>query len=61
MQTLDNDRCHGCHSGGVKRWSDRFLPENKQILGLHLIGEPPVKEDAERNTDLIVPDMRASA
>ena len=37
-----------------KHWSDRFLPEIKAILGLHLIGEPPQEEDAERNTDLIV-------
>jgi hypothetical protein len=37
-----------------KRWSDRFLPQIKQILGLYLIGEPPVEEDQERNTDLIV-------
>lgn len=37
-----------------KRWSDRFLPEIKQILGLHLIGEPPIEEDSERNTDLMV-------
>ena len=37
-----------------KRWSDRFLPEIKSILGVHLIGEPPVEEDAERNTDLMV-------
>jgi hypothetical protein len=37
-----------------KRWSDRFLPEIKRILGEHLIAEPPIEEDAERNTDLIV-------
>lgn len=42
-----------------KRWSDRFLPEIKQILGLHLIGEPPIEEDAERNTDLMVLKMEA--
>ena len=40
-----------------KRWSDKFLPEIKMILGLHLIGEPPTEEDAERNTDLIVLKM----
>ena len=40
-----------------KRWSDKFLPEIKQLLGLHLIGEPPQEEDAERNTDLIVLKM----
>lgn len=37
-----------------KRWSDRFIPEIKSILGVHLIGEPPQEEDAERNTDLMV-------
>lgn len=37
-----------------KRWSDRFIPEIKSILGIHLIGEPPVEEDQERNTDLMV-------
>ena len=42
------------HWKDEKRWSDRFLPEIKRILGEHLIGEPPVEEDAERNTDLMV-------
>jgi len=42
-----------------KRWSDTFLPEIKGILGLHLIGEPPIEEDAERNTDLMVLRMEA--
>ena len=37
-----------------KQWSDRFLPEIKSILGQHLIAEPPIEEDAERNTDLMV-------
>ena len=37
-----------------KRWSDRFLPEIKGIIGTHLITEPPYEEDAERNTDLMV-------
>jgi hypothetical protein len=37
-----------------KRWYDRFIPEIKGILGVHLIGEPPMEEDAERNTDLMV-------
>ena len=40
-----------------KDWSDRFLPEIKQVLGRYLIGEPPVEEDAQRNTDLIVLKM----
>lgn len=42
-----------------KRWSDVFLPEIKQILGLYLIGEPPIEEDQERNTDLMVLKMDA--
>lgn len=42
-----------------KRWSDRFLPEIKAILGGYLIGEPPMEEDAERNTDLMVLRMEA--
>lgn len=42
-----------------KRWSDRFLPEIKAILGTHLIAEPPIEEDAERNTDLMVLRMDA--
>lgn len=42
-----------------KRWSDKFLPEIKSILGMHLIGEPPIAEDAERNTDLMVLRMDA--
>lgn len=37
-----------------KRWSDQFLSEIKSILGMHLIAEPPVEEDQERNTDLMV-------
>lgn len=37
-----------------KERSDRYLPEIKQILGLHLIGAAPVEDDQERNTDLIV-------
>ena len=36
-----------------KQWSDGFLPEIKRNLGEHLMGEPPVEEDQERNTDLI--------
>jgi hypothetical protein len=37
-----------------KRWSDRFFPEIKRILGEHLIGEASKEDDAEKNTDLIV-------
>ena len=36
-----------------KSWSDRFLPEIKAIIGMHLIGEIE-EEDQERNTDLVV-------
>mgnify|MGYP001558605821 CR=1 FL=1 len=37
-----------------KRWANRFLVEIKGILGIYLIGEAPVEEDAERNSDLMV-------
>ena len=37
-----------------KRWSDRFLPEIKRILGELLIAEAPTEEDRDHNTDLIV-------
>ena len=40
-----------------KRWSDKFLGEIKQICGLYLIGEAPIEEDQQRNTDLIVLKM----
>ena len=42
-----------------KRWSDRFLPEIKQILGLYLIDEPPIEEDMQRNADLTVLRLNA--
>ena len=42
-----------------KHWSDKFLPAIKRNLGEHLIGEPPIEEDQERNTDLIVLKMEA--
>jgi len=42
-----------------KSFSDRFLPEIRSILGMHLIAEPPREEDAERNTDLMVLGMTA--
>ena len=42
-----------------KRWSDNYLTDIKRILGEHLIGEPPVEEDQERNTDLMVLKMDA--
>jgi hypothetical protein len=37
-----------------KRDTDKYLPEIKRIIGEYLISEPPIEEDAERNTDLIV-------
>lgn len=37
-----------------KRWSDKFLPEIKRILGECLIKEPPIIEDMEHNTDLVL-------
>lgn len=40
-----------------KQWADAFMPEIKAILGMHIIGEAPREEDAERNTDLIVLKM----
>lgn len=42
-----------------KSKSDIYLPEIKSILGLYLIGEPPLEEDQERNTDLMVLRMEA--
>lgn len=42
-----------------KRWSDKFIPEIKQILGLYLIDEPAIEEDQERNTDLVVLRLEA--
>lgn len=42
-----------------KQWSDQFLSEVKAIVGATLIGEAPVEEDQERNTDLIVLKMDA--
>lgn len=42
-----------------KRWSDRFIPEIKRILGEHLIGESTEEEDGRHNTDLIVLKLEA--
>jgi hypothetical protein len=42
-----------------KKWSDRFLVEIKRILGEHLISEPPIEEDMQHNTDLIVLRLNA--
>lgn len=40
-----------------KKWSDRFLTEIKSILGTVLLNEPPVVEDVQHNTDLVVLQM----
>ena len=40
-----------------KNWSDKYLTQIKRILGEHFIGEPPIKEDIHRNTDLMVLNM----
>jgi hypothetical protein len=40
-----------------KKWSDKFLPKIKMICGRCLIGEPPIEEDMERNTDLTILNM----
>ena len=37
-----------------KKWSDKFLPEIKKILGENLIKEAPLEEDKNHNTDLMV-------
>ena len=47
-----------------KEWSDRFIPEIKQICELHLTGGAPVEEasieeDQKRHTDLIVLKMES--
>lgn len=42
-----------------KKESDRYIPHIKSLLGGFLIGEPPVEEDQERNTDLMVLKMEA--
>ena len=42
-----------------KKWSDRFIPFIKPILGLYLIGEATQEDDKNKNTDLIVFKMDA--
>ncbi len=37
-----------------KKWSDRFMPTIKSILGQVMFRTAPLVEDATRNTDLIV-------
>lgn len=41
-----------------KKWADRFIPEIKQILGAHLIGQASVEEDRLHATDLIMLNMK---
>jgi hypothetical protein len=41
-----------------KRWSDRFMPQIKGLLGHALIVDAPMIEDQQRNTDLRVLKMR---
>jgi hypothetical protein len=41
------------HWQSDKKWSDRFIPEIKRILGEHLIGTATDEEDQQQNTDLI--------
>lgn len=38
----------------AKVWSDRFLPEIKQIIGPLMLVEAPLEEDMKHNTDLMV-------
>ena len=42
-----------------KRWSDRFIPQIREIVARRLILEAPLEEDQQHNTDLIV--LRSSA
>jgi len=37
-----------------KKWSDRFIPEIKSIVGPYVISEAPIQEDMKHNTDLMV-------
>jgi hypothetical protein len=34
-----------------RRWSDRFLPEIKQIVGAQLLREAPDEQDWHNSTD----------
>ena len=40
-----------------KKWSDKFICKITPILGSNFIAEPPIEEDRDRNTDLIVLTM----
>lgn len=41
-----------------KQWSDRFIPQIKEILASYLLNESPLDEDQQHNTDLIVIGMQ---
>ena len=41
-----------------KRWSDKFICKITPILGANFIAEPPIEEDRDRNTDLIVLNLK---
>lgn len=42
-----------------RKWSDKFVPQLKQIIADLLIVEAPQEEDMQRNTDLVVFTVRA--
>lgn len=42
-----------------KRWSDRFIPEIRELIGKYLLQAAPVEEDMKANTDLIVLGMNS--
>lgn len=46
-----------CYSAN-RRWSDRFLPEIKQIVGAYLLKTAPDNEDWNNATDLMVFDAK---
>ncbi|MDE9449996.1 hypothetical protein J3R80_05880 [Aliiroseovarius sp. Z3] len=46
--------CYGVN----RRWSDRFLPEIKRIVGGHLLREAPDLLDMREATDLLLFDAR---
>lgn len=43
-----------------KKWSDRFIPEIKAIVGNYILDIAPADDDRERNTDLIVLGVNAA-
>lgn len=47
-----------------RKWSDRFIPEIKRIVGPHLLSETPLEIDAKEAADLMVftgRDLRIAA